>query len=305
MTSEGLDSEAAPIFGGSVIPTGRGVSEIGRVPVVDHSSGRRRLDEMLEESFKNIDALVYDTPHPPLGLRKKKHVDSGNLYYMSGALSTDPSPRHVRGNPFLARSTGDMKTYTMDNKFKSTNQSAERDEEGNAGLNQFGSGNKDRNENQFTPSPPSCGSRGISTPSITSQSNSPGESSGEDGKSVQNGARLSSRQVQRETPIPAPQPWTGLGILNPFSDHLLRTPTNRGQPHRLETVSTAQTQEDGLKPSQPQEHECGVSVEGLSEPDSSPLSGFPRSKTDKNGKSERKKKKKKKKKKHQMEQQLT
>ncbi|KAI0442095.1 hypothetical protein F4803DRAFT_383871 [Xylaria telfairii] len=245
---------------------------------------------MLEQGFKNIDALVYDTPFPPLGLHKKKHIESGNPYHMSGALSTNPGPSQVRGSP-------------TDNKFKGTNQSAEKDEEGNSALNQFGSDNKDRNENQSTPSPPGFGSRDIPMPSSTSQSSSRGENSGEGGKLVQNGARPSSHHVQRETPIPAPQPWTGLGILDPFNNHLLRTPTNRnqpipasqsptglgipdpfydrllytptkqdqpihsilnpyndcllytptsrGQPHHLETANTTKTEENPLEPSKP------------------------------------------------------
>ncbi|KAI1757080.1 hypothetical protein F4782DRAFT_525847 [Xylaria castorea] len=177
---------------------------------------------MIEESFKNLDALVYDTPNPPLGLRKKEHVDSGNPYYMSGAL-TDPSPTQFKGGLSVARSAGDTKTDPMNCR-------------------------EPMQRSNLFPTP------------------------------VENGAQPSSPQVRpsssrRETPIPAPQPWTGLGIQNPFADHLSHNPTNRGQPRCFETASAPQMEERALSQSKPQV---------FSGPDSSPLNGFPRSRTNRN-----------------------
>ncbi|KAI0457650.1 hypothetical protein F5B21DRAFT_520702 [Xylaria acuta] len=307
MNSEGLEPKAAPTFSRSGTPPGRGALDTGEVPTVDRSSDQRRLDEMIKEHFKNIDALVYDTPNLPLRLRKKKHVDNGDPCYMSGALSTDPSPSKVKGSSSIARSTGGMKIGLTNRcepmqrsdlvskpifhpNLKSTNKSAKKGEEGDASLNQSGSGNKQvragRNQNESTPSP-----------SGSSPSNSSSERSEEDGEPVQNGARLSSRQVRpsssrRETPVPAPQPWTGLGIPNPFTDHLLHTPTNRGQPRPLQTVSTPQTEEKALSLSKPLMDGCRIPVKEFSEPESSPLKGFPRSKANRDKKRKRENNKK-------------
>ncbi|KAI8948935.1 hypothetical protein F4801DRAFT_580973 [Xylaria longipes] len=330
---EGLSSENTPIFSSNRTTLGRGVLDAGNVPTVNCSfdrwtEARRRLDEIIEDSFKNLDALVYDTPNPPLGLRKKTHVDSGNPYYMFGALLTESSPSQVKGSSSATKSTGDMKMDSMDRRplsssppelmpssdpvskpvchcsLKTTNNITEKHEEGNAGLNQSGSGNKQiragQNQSQSTPSPLGCHSRGISIPSSSSSLNSSGKNNREDGEPVQNGARPSSRQIRlsssrRETPIPAPQPWTRLGIPNPFDDHLPQTPTNRDQPRCLEAASTSQTEEKALGLSKPQEYGCNVSVKGFSGPDSSPLQGFPRSRANRDKKHRRKEEKKKKK----------
>ncbi|KAI0548255.1 hypothetical protein F4679DRAFT_324116 [Xylaria curta] len=254
--------------------SGQGVLDTGKVPTVDRSSDRRRLDKMIEETFNSFDALVYDTPNPPLGLRKKKHVYSGNPYYMSGALLIDPSPSQVKGDQSMARPTDtkiDLMNYhepmKRSNLFSTP---GSHSEEETAGVDQSGFGNIEaqagRNRNQSPPSPPNC----ISTllDSFLSKSN-------EDGK-----ARPPSHQTRRETPIPAPQPWTGLGISNPFADHLPHTPPNRSRPGVFETASAPQMEENALGLPETQVAERRVSMNGFSGPDSSPLKGFPRPETD-------------------------
>ncbi|TRX90186.1 hypothetical protein FHL15_008914 [Xylaria flabelliformis] len=282
---EGLKSEDALISSRSGTPLGRGVLDTGGVSAVDSSFDRRRLDKMIEETFNNFDTLVYNTPNPPLGLRKKKHVYSGNPYDMSGALSIDPGPSQVKGDQSIATPTGETKIDLMNyceptKHSNSISAPGSHSEEETSGVDQFGFGSEQaqagRNQNQYMTSPPDYSLRGVSTlfDSFLSRSNE------DDGNPLGNGARLSSYQTRRKTPIPAPQPWTGLGISNPFTDHLPHTPPNRGRPGFLETASAPQMEGNALSLSETQVDGRRVSMSGFPRPDSSPLKGFPRSETD-------------------------
>ncbi|KAI0858532.1 hypothetical protein F4860DRAFT_516747 [Xylaria cubensis] len=239
---------------------------------------------MIEETFNNFDALVYDTSNPPLGLRKKEHVYSGDPYYMSGALSIDPGPNQVKRDQSIATPTGETKMDLMNDcaPMKHSNLISAPDshsEEETAVMDQFGFGDEQaqagRNRNQYMPSPPNYSLQGIPTlfDSFLSNSNE------DNGKPLGNGARPSSYQTRRKTPIPAPQPWTGLGISNPFADHLPHTPPNRGRPDFLETASAPQMEGNALSLSENQVDGRRASMNGFPGPDSSPLKRFPRLET--------------------------
>ncbi|KAI0551242.1 hypothetical protein F4679DRAFT_146121 [Xylaria curta] len=101
--------------------------------------------------------------------------------------------------------------------------------------------------------------------------------SNEDSKPLGNSTRTPSHQNRRETPILAPQPWIGLGISNPFADHLPHTPPNRSRPGILETASAPRIERNALSMSETQVAGCGASMDGFSGPDSSPLKGLRRS----------------------------
>ncbi|KAI3323594.1 hypothetical protein HD806DRAFT_535422 [Xylariaceae sp. AK1471] len=53
--------------------------------------GRHRLDEIVKEGFRSIDAHVYDRWTPPLDSRREENVWPTRPYHMFGALVTDPS----------------------------------------------------------------------------------------------------------------------------------------------------------------------------------------------------------------------
>lgn len=268
-------------------------------------TSQHRLDDIVRQGFSAIDYCVYDTPIPPLGMRKKSRVDGGEPYYMSGALLTDPSLSQAEGSRYAVGSVDCANKDPLASKpllITPSTSSHESMQPSGSALPAFhrkpkimsGSINESSTEksslyqaepynhqlqvnhdpNHYMPSR-SHHVLALSSPFGNTSDGMTVEHWG----SSQNGTRTSSVEdrpcsSRRETPVPAPQPWRGLGMENPFSSNPFicdpfRTPTKRSWSHRLESLTNGKPQMEQDTPNSP-------TPQGnvLSGPDSSPLNKF-------------------------------
>lgn len=262
---------------------------------------QRRLDDVVRQGFSALDDCVYDTPDQPLGLRKKGHVHRENPYYMSGALLTDPSLGQAEGSSYVVGSVKGAKRDPIASrpplstpsisshklmqpselappafyrKQKTLSGSVNDSSTEKSGLYQVEPYSHQlrvtHDPDQSTPSRPHR------VPALSgSLWNSSDGIIGEDRGSSQNGSQTFSHEVQpsrsrrRETPVPAPQPWRGLGMENPFSSDPFRTPIKQSWPHRLQALSNDKPQKEQDTP-----NSSTRQANELSGPDSSPLNKF-------------------------------
>jgi hypothetical protein len=200
-----------------------------------------RLEKIVKEGFDAIDALIHDDSSPPLGLRRKERVNSGNSYLMSGALVTgggktlDEIPTNdIRGfsnSPVIIRHHCIKPDYP---------------------------------EPVFAPILDDKASEVESTIVVATSSNTTPtqaspyrhshiietKESKQDGNCnlIQSGSsQTEGTPTRRQTPIPAPEPWRGVGLANPFGDNSLPAlPSNRRQPSqpRASGMSTVRGSSD-------------------------------------------------------------
>lgn len=300
MNYEGLNPEGA-VYDNNRALSSRDITEQDKQQKSKQQlvESQHRLDGLVRQGFSTLDDCVYDTPNPPLGLRKKRQVDSGKPYYMSGALLTYPSLSQVKGSPYVVRSVAGAKkdpiaprpllitpsisshvpmqptevaTPAFNRKLKTISRGVNNSPTEKSALPQVEPYN---HQLQVTPDPnqsmPSRSHRAMELSG--SLWNSSDGMSGEDRWS-QNGTRASSHECRpysrrRETPVPAPQPWRGLGMENPFSGDPFRTPIKRSWSHRLQALTDDKPRKDQDTPnsSTPQ-------ASAISGPDSSPLNKF-------------------------------
>jgi len=199
------------------------------------NDGQRRLAKIVKEGFDASDTLIRDDPNPPLGLRRREYVYSSNPYLMSGALVTggkkaldgflttgiaeDPGDTVIRYDcikpsppePIFAPFLNDMATVT---------------ESTVSGVN---SGNT--TPNQASP----CGHTRIADSKESKQN-------GNCNLFQYGSPQTHGTPTRRQTPVPPPEPWRGLGLANPFSENPLPTfPNNGRQPSQSRTLSTSLT----------------------------------------------------------------
>ncbi|KAI8632234.1 hypothetical protein F5Y19DRAFT_492115 [Xylariaceae sp. FL1651] len=225
---------------------------------------RRRLDRIVKEGFEAIDAHVYDTPNPPLGIVRKRHIHTGKPYNMSGGLSTDPTT--VKYN-WLSASTAE-------NKKEDTTEIL------NAPFRIRGPQHpvyKPRIiEKVSLPTFPPSSFNDESSSTLSSYRFSSAKSSNgtdnENRVSVQNQVQtvqdqIQPNQSQRKTPVPAPQPWRKLGIQNPFDDEQPPASIKQSQssPFQAQPASAPQISSTGTQGSK------GKESNGTSGLDSSPI----------------------------------
>ncbi|KAI1425397.1 hypothetical protein F5Y12DRAFT_373894 [Xylaria sp. FL1777] len=268
---------------------------------------RRRLDRIVGQGFKRFDACVYGSPDPPVRHYMREHGGSESLHYMSGAL-VDSAPIHTNSNPLSAGSANGMREDLANSRpllieqnassykprehedltsrfssleLKGINMSRNQVQQENSSLNQVESDNQQfqavQNRNRATSASHHDSSR-LWIPS-DSPCNSSCKTGGKCNKSVQNSPRLLHQVRQsrswRQTPIPAPQPWRKLGILDPFRDDLSSTPINKSPSRRPWTASPSQKIKITSNPPKPRVSGWKISAKGSSELSSSPLKGFP------------------------------
>ncbi|KAJ8123918.1 hypothetical protein O1611_g9483 [Lasiodiplodia mahajangana] len=189
------------------------------------TENRRRLDKIVEEGFAAIDSCIYDTPNPPLGLRRRHHVPSGDPCYMSGAFEPHPGPSHIGKNPFILKSIENDEEFPIDPAILSEGhmQGAELSNYGLQG---------DEGQNQSTLSVSDSGPAGSSAPSTPSRNPFV----------IMAGQHVPFVLVgQHETPVPAPQPWKQLGVADPFAENSQRSPSSQTMPHSSHTQQAEET----------------------------------------------------------------
>ncbi|KAI0433682.1 hypothetical protein F5Y09DRAFT_338500 [Xylaria sp. FL1042] len=222
--------------------------------------GRRRLDDIVGQGFDALDSLVFDLPDSPLSRYRRRRADNESPYYMSGALVVS-SPAQAKSNTFAAGLADEVREdlvyprppfielsvsshgpaghdsvtpcYYPHHNLKDMNGCHNKDQREKSSLSQIEldkhQSQVDQNQNRPTPELSNSYSR-IWVPSGFLKGFL-GQVRGKCNDSVQNSAQTSP-QVQpsssrRETPIPAPQPWKELGIMDPFRDE---TPIPAPQP---------------------------------------------------------------------------
>ncbi|KAI1436751.1 hypothetical protein GGR50DRAFT_189106 [Xylaria sp. CBS 124048] len=229
------------------------------------SCAQHRLDNIVNKGFANFDKLVHDTTRPAPGIPQQK---SDTIYKMSGAVLSSPTMRDTFPDfstanvaKDVAKLSSSVVKHLPTASVKLKQELSDPSSQKQVGDNPYSPGMK-RNVNlnlSLIDPPLLTDTRGIpshetrqksvsiSTPPIATGRSKGDQTMAKEGRrgsksprsgrdKVQSGACRPQPQERdsswcgRMTPVPAPQPWRGLGIDSPFSDNgPPRTPTRRLQ----------------------------------------------------------------------------